>query len=153
MAQQCFINEYVFALDDIEQTQSRLIHDRIADALKAGTEVAPLDLIVAASYRPLYELPLASLLLSQRWPDIIERLLTQQVREPLEEEIERKDVPALTPIDDAMLLRVQNQYEENPYPRWSLVHQSSQPVSKIFCAIGLVWRPYRGPPPPTASIY
>jgi SAM-dependent methyltransferase len=42
------------------------------------------------------------------------------VREPLEEISDRPDIPALTPVDDALSLQVQDQYEENPYPRWIL---------------------------------
>ncbi|HTC04985.1 MAG TPA: methyltransferase domain-containing protein [Xanthobacteraceae bacterium] len=123
LAQQCFLNEYVFALGDIERTHVRQIEDRIAAALADGTAIAPLDLIVAASYLPLHRLPRASSLLAQGRPDAIERLLTQQIREPLEEEADRKDIAVLTPIDDAVSLQVQNQYEESPYPRWTAVPQ------------------------------
>jgi 2-polyprenyl-3-methyl-5-hydroxy-6-metoxy-1,4-benzoquinol methylase len=120
LAQQCFFNEYVFAFDDEERTQSQSIHDRIAEALKAGAEIAPLDLVVAAAYRPLHTLQLARLLLNREWPDDIARLLAQQVREPLEEISDQPDIPTLTPVDDALSLQVQDQYEENPYPRWSV---------------------------------
>ena len=123
LAQQCFLNEYVFALGDIEQTQVRQVEDRIVATLAAGAEIAPLDLIVTASYLPLQKLPGAPSLLARAWPDAIERLLTQQIREPLEEEADRKDIAALTPIDDAVSLQVQNQYEESPYPRWAAVPQ------------------------------
>ena len=123
LAQQCFLNEYVFALGDIERTHVRQIEDRVAAALADGTAIAPLDLIVAASYLPLHRLPGASSLLAQGRPNAIERLLTQQIREPLEEEAGRKDIAALTPIDDAVSLQVQNQYEESPYPRWIAVPQ------------------------------
>jgi SAM-dependent methyltransferase/tetratricopeptide (TPR) repeat protein len=128
LAQQCFINEYVFALDDVERSQLQQIHDRIVDAFKAGTEVAPLDLIVTSTYLPLHELPLASSLMIRRWPDAIEQLLTQQLREPFEEELDRRAIPALTPIDDAMSLQVQTQYEENPFPRW-ILNQPVQPTT------------------------
>ncbi len=123
LAQQCFLNAYVFAFGDIEQAELQRVHDRIAAALEAGTEIAPLDLIVTASYLPLHELPGVSPLLARAWPDAIERLLTQQIREPLEEESDRNVIPALTPIDDAVSLQVQNQYEESPYPRWTAVPQ------------------------------
>jgi 2-polyprenyl-3-methyl-5-hydroxy-6-metoxy-1,4-benzoquinol methylase len=49
--------------------------------------------------------------------------LTQQIREPLEEATDRNNIPALTPIDDAVSLQVQHQYEESPYPRWTAVPQ------------------------------
>jgi 2-polyprenyl-3-methyl-5-hydroxy-6-metoxy-1,4-benzoquinol methylase/Flp pilus assembly protein TadD len=123
LAQQCFLNEYVFALGDIEQAELQRVHDRIVAALKAGAEIAALDLIVTASYLPLHKLPGASSLLTRAWPDAIERLLTQQIREALEEESDRNDIPALTPIDDAVSLQVQHQYEESPYPRWTAVPQ------------------------------
>ncbi len=123
LAQQCFLNEYVFALGDIEQAELLQVRDRIVAALAAGAEIAPLDLIITASYLPLQRLPGAPSLLARAWPNAIERLLTQQIREPLEEEDDRKDIAALTPIDDAVSLQVQNQYEESPYPRWTAVPQ------------------------------
>jgi 2-polyprenyl-3-methyl-5-hydroxy-6-metoxy-1,4-benzoquinol methylase/Flp pilus assembly protein TadD len=123
LAQQCFLNEYVFAFGDIEWTHVRQVEERIVAALAAGAAIAPLDLIVIASYLSLHKLPGAASLLTRSWPDAIERLLTQQIREPLEEESDRNDIPALTPIDDAVSLQVQNQYEESPYPRWATVPQ------------------------------
>jgi 2-polyprenyl-3-methyl-5-hydroxy-6-metoxy-1,4-benzoquinol methylase/Flp pilus assembly protein TadD len=123
LAQQCFLNEYVFALGDIERAQVQQVGDRVVAALKADTEIATLDLIAAASYLPLQKLPGASSLLARAWPDAIERLLTQQIREPLEEESERNAIAALAPIEDAVSLQVQHQYEESPYPRWTAVPQ------------------------------
>jgi len=118
LAQQCFINEYVFALDDGERRQSQQICDRIAEALKIGAWISELDLVIAACYRPLHRLPMAPALLERTWPDVIDQLLTQQIREPSYEKSDSKDIPALTMVDDAMSLQVREQYEENPYPRW-----------------------------------
>jgi 2-polyprenyl-3-methyl-5-hydroxy-6-metoxy-1,4-benzoquinol methylase/Flp pilus assembly protein TadD len=123
LAQQCFLNEYVFALGDIEQTELQRVHDRIVAAFEGGAEIASLDVVVAASYLPLHRLPGASSLLARSWPDVVARLLTQQIREPLEEESDRNNIPALTPIEDAVSLQVQHQYEESPYPRWTTVPQ------------------------------
>jgi 2-polyprenyl-3-methyl-5-hydroxy-6-metoxy-1,4-benzoquinol methylase len=123
LAQQCFLNEYVFALGDTERTQVQHVEDRIVAALGASAEIALLDLIVAASYLPLHRLPSAASLLTRAWPDAVGRLLTQQIREPLEEESDRNNIPALTPIDDAVSLQVQHQYEESPYPPWTAVPQ------------------------------
>jgi 2-polyprenyl-3-methyl-5-hydroxy-6-metoxy-1,4-benzoquinol methylase len=123
LAQQCFLNEYVFALGDIERTQVQQVEDRVVAALAAGAAIAPLDLIVTASYLPLHKLPGASWLLMHSWPNDIERLLTQQIREPLEEETDHKNIAVLTPIDNAVSLQIQHQYEESPYPRWTAVPQ------------------------------
>ena len=56
--------------------------------------------------------------LSRPWPDVVDGLLTQQVREPTEEEAIATALPALTAIDDEVSRRVRDQYEANPYPRW-----------------------------------
>ena len=121
LAQQCFLNEYIFAFSENERTQCEQICDRIACALHAGAEIAPLDLVAAASYLPLHKLPMAKLLLNRSWPQAMARLLTQQIREPLEEECDRKNIPALTAVDDPVSVLVQSQYEESPYPRWTTV--------------------------------
>jgi len=120
LAQQCFLNEYVFALSENERAQSQQICDRLVTAIESGTAIAPLDVVVAASYWPLHQMPLAVSLLDRQWPKAVAQLLTQQISEPLEEAARRKDIPVLTPIDDAVSLQVQNQYEENPYPRWTI---------------------------------
>jgi 2-polyprenyl-3-methyl-5-hydroxy-6-metoxy-1,4-benzoquinol methylase len=121
LAQQCFLNEYVFALGETERGEFLKVRARVAAALEADAAIAPLDLIVAASYQPLHRLPLAASLLRRSWPDAIARLMTQQISEPLDEEADHDDIPALTPIDDAISLKVQEQYEQSPYPRWTTV--------------------------------
>jgi 2-polyprenyl-3-methyl-5-hydroxy-6-metoxy-1,4-benzoquinol methylase len=40
------------------------------------------------------------------------------LREPMQERALRDSIPQLTPIEDAVSQRVQQMYEENPYPRW-----------------------------------
>jgi 2-polyprenyl-3-methyl-5-hydroxy-6-metoxy-1,4-benzoquinol methylase len=145
LAQQCFLNEYIYALGETERTQVRQVRDRIAAALTAGADIAPLDLIVTASYLPLHQLPMATSLLSRSWPDAIERLLIRQIREPLEEEGDRNDIAALTAIDDAVSLQVQNQYEESPYPRWTTVPQINPTTVVDYLAGELVVAPASWP--------
>jgi 2-polyprenyl-3-methyl-5-hydroxy-6-metoxy-1,4-benzoquinol methylase len=118
LAQQCFINEYVFALSDGERVQLQELQARLAHAAATGAEITLLDLIAAASYLPLHQLTKARALLDRTTPDAVARLLTQQVREPLEEQADYDNIPMLTSTDDAVSLQVQKQYEENPYPRW-----------------------------------
>jgi 2-polyprenyl-3-methyl-5-hydroxy-6-metoxy-1,4-benzoquinol methylase/tetratricopeptide (TPR) repeat protein len=126
LAQQCFLNDYVYALSERERTELHEVQTRIADALTAGREVAPLDLAVSASYQPLHELPMAETLLDREWPDGIRRLLNQQIRQPWEEKSDAANIPALTSVDNPTSLEVQRQYEENPYPRWTTVPQTKE---------------------------
>ena len=87
----------------------------------AGREIIPPHLIGAvAAYFPLHELPEAAPLLQRDWPEAVAGLIRQQLREPFVEREERRQIRALTPVDDAVSLQVINQYEENPYPRWTI---------------------------------
>jgi len=114
LAQQCFINDYVFLADK----------DELAAAVAARAAVetvntaTPIQLLLAAAYFPLHSLANAERLLERSWPAPAEAVLTQQLREPLLELRLRADIPRLTEIEDPVSRLVQTQYEENPYPRW-----------------------------------
>ena len=118
LARQCFINEYVFSCAEEEIRKARDLRDALAAALQAGTEVPVLWLVAVAAYHPLCSLPLAARLLDSQWPEAVTAVLVQQIREPAEESQLRSAIPRLTDIEDAVSLRVQEQYEGNPYPRW-----------------------------------
>jgi SAM-dependent methyltransferase len=120
LAHQCFINEYVFALDGSERAQSQQLIDRIVLALESGADIAPAELAVAGCYLPLHRLPLAVRLTERPWSKTLDALLTRQLREPLSEAADIAAIPVLTGIDDAVSRQVRDQYEENPYPRWTM---------------------------------
>jgi Flp pilus assembly protein TadD/SAM-dependent methyltransferase len=129
LAQQCFINEYVFAVSEEEAAQARDLENTLAAALAAGADISPLLLAAAATYSPLHALAQADRLLQRSWPPAIEALITQQVREPLIEREIRHSIPALTTITDDVSRRVQRQYEDMPYPRWIKPAPVGQPVT------------------------
>ncbi len=118
LAKQCFINEYVFSCTDEEFNRARLLRDQIADTMKSGGEISPLQLVATATYFPLSSLPSSNLLPDQHWPVAVTALIVQQVNEPMEEQQLRSDIPCLNVIDNDVSRLVQQQYEENPYPRW-----------------------------------
>jgi 2-polyprenyl-3-methyl-5-hydroxy-6-metoxy-1,4-benzoquinol methylase/Tfp pilus assembly protein PilF len=118
LAQQCFLNEYVYACTEEEARGAQSLHASVSDALASGGDVPALRLAAAACYGPLHLLPEAGRLLDRAWPESIGGLLQQQVREPAEELRLRGSIPALTPIEDTVSLAVRKQYEENPFPRW-----------------------------------
>lgn len=118
LARQCFNNEYVFSYTDGEIKKAGELRDALAAALEDKTRVPALWLLAVAAYFPLYSLPLAARLLDAQWPQEVAAVLVQQVREPAEELQARATIPRLTDIENEVSLLVQNQYEENPYPRW-----------------------------------
>lgn len=118
LARQCFVNEYVFAMDDAEAESARTLRDSLVAALEAEAPVPALWPVVVAAYFPLHSLPRADRLLDRPWPEAVSAVLVQQVREPAEERLCRATMPRLTDVEDEVSLLVQHQYEENPYPRW-----------------------------------
>jgi len=129
LARQCFINEYVFAQADGELEQAQRLRDAVERALVSTAPVLPLSVVAVATYFPLHSLAAAETLLDRPWPEPMKALLTQQIREPLEESEYRAAIPRLTTVSDEVSLQVQQQYEENPYPRWLTVRPARTAVS------------------------
>lgn len=126
LARQCFINEYVFAVSAEELRAAEALRGALSAALDAGTAVPVSWLLAVASYFPLQTVAQSTRLLERPWSREIIPLLTQQLREPAEERRLTAALPRLTDIDDSVSLAVQNQYEENPYPRWVRLPRSKK---------------------------
>jgi len=124
LAQQCFINGYVYSQSDVETRQVDELRNMTCELLARGGIVPPLQLAAVAAYVPLCTLPNARSLLDGDYPAPLSDLLRQQVREPLEERQDSLSIPALTAIDDPVSVRVRQQYEKNPYPRWTVIPHS-----------------------------
>jgi SAM-dependent methyltransferase len=120
LAQQCFINEYVFATTPAEDASIERIKGNLI-------EVSAIQLAALAMYLPLHSLADAQALCDRTWPDDVEDIVTQQVREPLQELALRNSIQQVTPVEDLTSQRVRQQYEENPYPRWVHVASSVEP--------------------------
>jgi tetratricopeptide (TPR) repeat protein/SAM-dependent methyltransferase len=118
LAIQCFTVEFVFSTPEKERAQAGEARNALAAALASGADIAPVLLVTVAAYFPLAALPGAEKLLERKWPMALTRLLDRQLREPLKERELRKSIPLLSPVEDRVSRLVQEQYEENPYPRW-----------------------------------
>jgi tetratricopeptide (TPR) repeat protein/SAM-dependent methyltransferase len=118
LARHCFVNEYIYAETDEERHAVASMTERVAARMRAGGDVPPLWVAALASYCPLHALAGLDDLASRTWAEPVAALMTQQVLEPREEATIRAALPALTAIDDEVSLKVRQQYEENPYPRW-----------------------------------
>ena len=94
------------------------IHTPSASSTTSGIPGSP----TASAIR---DAPMAAEMTARR---AIIALLVQQVCEPMEEKGNRALIPRLTPLA-AGSRRVQNQYEQNPYPRWVKLPVPAQRVS------------------------
>jgi len=129
LARQCFINEYVFFCDEEEVNRAAGLRDAMAAALDRGAPVSAMHLLAVASYFPLRPVSGADKLLGLSWPEPVAAVLIQQLREPQEEARLRETIPRLTGIENAVSRLNQQQYEENPYPRWVRIPRLEQAIT------------------------
>jgi 2-polyprenyl-3-methyl-5-hydroxy-6-metoxy-1,4-benzoquinol methylase len=118
IARQCFSTEYIFDLTDGERANAGVLRARIEAAIVSGDEIRPLELVAFAGYQSLGSLSGGELLLERSWPEPVDAILDQQLREPAAERWQANSIPQLTSIGDGTSVRVREQYEDNPYPRW-----------------------------------
>jgi len=120
LAQQFFMNEYVYSQSTEEDRQVAALRDVLQEKLRIGTKVAPFLLAIIAAYVPLHTLPNLETLQQTQWPNVLVGLIRQQIIEVKEQARDRSAIPALTAIADTSML-VRRMYEENPYPRWIMI--------------------------------
>ncbi len=143
LAQQCFCNEYVYALEENEQERAGTLAKLLDAAALEGKHVPPLWIAAAGAYVPLYGLANAAALLKHDWPAPVAALLQQQIVEPNAQRVLRESLPRLTPIDDATSIEVKRQYEENPYPRWIVAGATVPPLPiDVFLSAKFQHAPY-----------
>ena len=128
LAQQCFTNEYIYDETAAESERIERLQQRVTGQLTFGGALPPLCILALAAYRPLHRVPGSEQLLQRQWPEPVHRVLLQQVEEPRQEAGAVKSLPALTLIDDDVSQAVQQQYEENPYPRWIKAAPAPPPI-------------------------
>jgi tetratricopeptide (TPR) repeat protein/SAM-dependent methyltransferase len=128
LAQQCFIDEYVFDRPDDEWQRVERLANRLSTAVDSDDSIPVIWLAAVAAYRPLHSLSCAEKLVAREWPHPVLGLIVQQIREPVEERRLRTIIPSITDIDDEISRTVRQQYEENPYPRWVSLPPPSTPA-------------------------
>ena len=116
LALQCDLTEYIYA-ETAEETEAVAALEIFLNTRSDGN-TAPDAATVAclASYRPLHRYAWSEALAV---PAGIEALYTRQVSDHRLIRKFASDLPVLRRIEDRTSLLVKDQYEENPYPRWS----------------------------------
>jgi SAM-dependent methyltransferase len=128
LARQCFINQYVFSITEVEADEAKRLRASLESALAVGNPFPELWPAIVGAYFPLHTLSKAEALLSRSWPACVHALLIQQLKEPAEERRIAASMPVLTSIEGEVSRTVRQQYEESPYPRWVHAGPPGQPV-------------------------
>ncbi|MEX2650339.1 MAG: class I SAM-dependent methyltransferase [Alphaproteobacteria bacterium] len=115
IAEQCFLNEYVWFVTDEERLALQALSPPALDT----ADLEP-TLLRLALYGPLDGLAVAGALVASaaRFTAPVRRLIELTIVEPRADRAAAEAVPRLTETRDATSRAVQAQYEEFPYPRW-----------------------------------
>ena len=111
----CFTNEYVYIESDEEVHLIAELQTEISQTLAQSKQPKVIKILCLASYRPLHQYDWCQELKAL---DNLEEVKKRLIEEPLLEKMIAKDIPVLEEISDDVSLKVREQYEENPYPRW-----------------------------------
>ncbi len=134
LARQCFFTEYVYYQTNTEAEQLEVLCREIGQDFAQNTEPATYRIALAAAYLPLSAvLPRTgepAAWATRQTDASLARLVGRQVSDPLTELALQKEIQTLTAIDDQVSRAVRDQYEQNPYPRWTdLRYQSPVPLA------------------------
>lgn len=111
----CFINEYVYSETEEETLLINVLENKISEAIKESAQIRLVDVLSLSTYRSLC---------AYDWCEKLEilnplnEIKTRLIKEPLSEKILAQEITRKGQISNKISVKVKNQYEENPYPRW-----------------------------------
>jgi tetratricopeptide (TPR) repeat protein/2-polyprenyl-3-methyl-5-hydroxy-6-metoxy-1,4-benzoquinol methylase len=115
LSMHCFTNEYVYTESDEETHLIGELQAEISQTLAQSEQPEAIKILCLASYRSLHQYDWCQKL---ECLNNLEEVKRRLIEEPLLEKMIAKDIPVLEEISDDVSLKVREQYEENPYPRW-----------------------------------
>ena len=116
LAEQCWLNEYVYTSSEKEIN----LLNKLKDKIEKNKEINELEIAILGCYIPLNasKILIEKLLNYTSTNILFNDLIILQIKEPLNEKKLSKSIRSLGEIVDPMSRKIQDQYEENPYPRW-----------------------------------
>lgn len=128
LALHCFTNEYVYGITDLEAHMLDVLESRVEESLNGEPDW--FGIVCLASFRPLQHYPWAQQL---GFPRSLQPLYVTQVQQPATESLIASELTTLRTPSDSVSKSVQQQYEENPYPRW--ITTQFEPVRRTFAQV------------------
>jgi len=117
---QCFENEYIWFVTSEEEEILKKLNINILKKYKNNEVVYDSEIFLLSSYKKLADIPeLKNFLLNNSQNIDVENLIKMQLKDFLEEDKLKKNIKSIKKIKDKISLKVQLQYESNPYPRWT----------------------------------
>ena len=127
LAEQCWLNEYVYAQSEKEINQIIKLKNKIEN----DNSINEIEIAILGCYIPLNKSKIIiEKLFNYKSTNILfNDLINVQIKEPLSEKELAKSIKSLDVIKDLTSKKVQEQYEEHPYPKWRHTNKS---LSKDF---------------------
>jgi len=116
LAEQCFLNEYVYM-----QTENEInLIGNLENRINKNKEINELDVAILGCYKSLSACKkLKGKLINYKSNNFLfNDLLKMQIEEIRKENELKKTIKSHGDITDKISQKVRSQYEENPYPRW-----------------------------------
>ena len=122
LAEQCWLNEYLY----IRSAKEVNIIDKLKQKIENDKEVNELEIVIYASYIPLNSSKnIIDKLINYKSSNLLfNDLISLQIKDPLKEKELVKSIKSLTKVVDPVSKKVQEQYEEHPYPRWRFIKKN-----------------------------
>lgn len=120
VAEQCFLNEHVFA-----QSKKEVDYiNKLKNEIKNNNKINELAIAILGCYIPLYTSESVANKLSKYKSKnlLFNDLIDMQIKEPLKEKELANSIKSIGKIYDKVSLKVRDQYEKNPYPRWRFTY-------------------------------
>ncbi|MDA7776566.1 tetratricopeptide repeat protein [Alphaproteobacteria bacterium] len=116
LAFQCFINEFIYQETDLDLEALKALERSIEINFLHSKQINTSEILCLASFKPLRFYAKYKNSLSSKH---LQKILKVQMSDYFEEKELSSKIPVLKDISDHTSLKVREQYEENPYPRWA----------------------------------
>lgn len=150
LAQHCFVTEYVWQVEEKEEEKLSALIAAVTSILReASLNQVSLEthLTKIALYKPLYELLSGStameVLARMNWSLPFHNIIQTQIVDVIHERKLADEIPSISDISYGASIAVQQQYENNPYPRWM---DCKYQTPESFARLAAKWRPGEGAP-------
>ena len=135
LSAQCFLNEYIYTQSDDELKKTKEINERVKINIK-NKKINDLEILILSCYSPLYSFDWC-----QKFDpsENLSETFILQYQNYIEERKLLSKIETISKIKDSVSMKVRNQYEENPYPRWTNLGLSiqSRPIKDVIRDINL----------------
>ena len=128
LATQCFLNEYVYFISQEEDVAI----SQVVEAASNSQEAANRYLAIIGCYKAIYATGISPVFIGN-YPtpdDISKELIKAQFKEPLLEQEIKNSLQERQNVSDAISQKVQDMYEENPYPRFKFSYYTDSKLAK-----------------------